>query len=128
MPLSVRTGKRIGRIDLSTTSISQLRRGVDLVHVHSCDIPDVVAWVLAPGGLVLVEGLRCTEEEEFGRFIEKAKGIGAVAVGRQIAVVVKRGEYEPDTGRLRDAVRLVQQMGTRGELDDNDDDGEDDEL
>jgi len=81
--------------------VSKLGRGVDILHVHSCDIPESSLSTLTPGGLVLVEGLDCVDEQsEFDTFVTKARRFGHVAIGRRIAVLVKKGAYRADPDRL----------------------------
>jgi len=124
-------GRRLAVVQLEWAQT--LAHGVDLVHLHSCEIPMRAIELLAPGGLVLVEGLTCTAEHDFSQFMKKAERVGAVAVGRRIAVIVKHGTYSLQPDRLKDAVHLAMQYrGTaheqEGEEEDDSDGNEDDDL
>ena len=80
--------------------VNRLPHGVDIIHVHSCDIPPRALSALVPGGLVLVEGLDCADDlTEFDGFVAKARKIGHLAIGRRIGVIVKSGRYRADPRR-----------------------------
>ena len=50
-------------------------------------IPAQAVEVLAPGGLVLVEGLTCTTQHGFEQFMARMRKVGAVAIGRLIKFI-----------------------------------------
>lgn len=80
---------------------AKLPRGVDVVHIiGSCEIPASALAVLVPGGVVLLEHMPCpAREDAFAAFVDSARGLGDLAVGRNIAVVVKPGVWEWDERR-----------------------------
>ena len=77
----------------------QLHHGVDMIHVHSCNVPEYAVAALVDGGLVIVEGLTCDSPAAFRKFMTQAQAIGAVAVGRRIAVIIKAGTYHRNERR-----------------------------
>ena len=106
---------------------ARLKRGVDMVHVHSCEVPEEALAALTPGGIVVVEGLTCTQDKaQFGRFMDMARRVGAVAIGRRIAVIVKSGQYRPDKERVSDAASSGAVLSDQQDEDDGGDGDEGD--
>ena len=72
-----------------------------MVHIiDSCEIPASAFDVLVPGGVVLLEHMPCpAKKDAFAAFVRRARGLGDLAVGRNIAVVVKPGVWEWDKRR-----------------------------
>ncbi|CAE8614850.1 unnamed protein product [Polarella glacialis] len=97
--LEVFEGRRLTKGLKLRALTAKLHHGVDLLHLHSCKIPAPALDVLADGGLVLIEGVDCTKPEAFDRFLGQALEIGAVAIGRRIAVIIKPGRYRVDPRR-----------------------------
>ena len=66
----------------------------------SCEIPPAAFAALVPGGVVLFEHMRCTgRKDDFAAFVKTARGLGDLAIGRNIAVVIKPGVWESDKHR-----------------------------
>eukprot|EP00927_Polykrikos_kofoidii_P040758 TRINITY_DN34784_c0_g1_i1.p1 TRINITY_DN34784_c0_g1~~TRINITY_DN34784_c0_g1_i1.p1 ORF type:complete len:535 (+),score=57.92 TRINITY_DN34784_c0_g1_i1:72-1676(+) len=109
-------GKQLHVAQSVASLTSKLYQGVDIVHVHSCVLPDAATSRLVDGGLVLVEGLDCLSSRAFKAFLIKAREIGSVAIGRRIAVIIKAGVYHADSHRTTWPQKKMKRSSSEKEL------------
>ena len=113
-----------GEVGLKELTGSIPKGAADILHIHTCALPATAVDALTPGGLILVEGLTCTDSGGFNRFMEKARAIGAVAIGRRIAVIIKDGVYRHDPNLFMRTLEKIKGLRGRPRREDDGDDGD----